>query len=303
MFIELLVKGFIIGIAFIIPGVSGGTLAIYLGVYDKLLHALGNIFKEFKKSVLFLIPIFLGIGISVVLLAKIFGILIAWNSFITLLFFIGLILGGIPKLYQEVKAEKKDPISLSIFLISFSIVIILVVTELSKTSNTIGLFDQNWHQFLLLIFLGMAASITMIVPGVSGSALLMALGYYTAIVSNVIGNILDFTNISYHLFVIIPFGLGCLIGIILFSKVLEFCLSRYKKQTYYAILGFIIASVIAIFLGIKDPSTAADFESQQYIYQNIWQYVITNPFVIISGFLTLGFGIFSARWLSKISFH
>ncbi len=300
MFIELIVKGFIIGIAFIIPGVSGGTLAIYLGVYEKLLHSLGNIFKEFKKSVTFLIPLFIGIGISVVALAKLFSILIEWNSFVVLLFFIGLILGGVKQIYK-IAIEKKLSISSVIaFVISFSLIIVLIVFEKTKTTQGIDYIDVNFINLIVVFLLGMAASMTMIVPGISGSALLLVLGFYTAIVSNVVGNVLDFSSIAYNLQIIIPFALGAAAGIILFSRVIEYFLKNYKSQTYYAILGFILASCVAIFFEIRDPGTSVDYSTQIPIYKDLWNYVSHNIWSILGGIVALLAGFISTKYMSKL---
>lgn len=300
MFFELIVKGFIIGIAFIIPGVSGGTLAIYLGVYEKLLHSLGNIFKEFKKSLSFLIPLFLGIGISIVALAKLFSILIEWNSFIILLFFIGLILGGVKHIYKTASTKKLNLGSILSFLISFTLIILLIVFEKTKTSAGIDYITINFTNLVLVFLLGMAASMTMIVPGISGSALLLVLGFYTAIVSNVVGNIFDFSSIVYNLQIIIPFALGAAFGIILFSRVIEYFLKNYKSQTYYAILGFILASCVAIFFEIRDPSTSVDYSTQIPIFKDLWGYISQNIWAVLAGIVSLALGIIATKYMSKL---
>lgn len=300
MFLILLLKGFIIGIAFIIPGVSGGTLAIYLGIYDKLLHAIGNVIKEFKKSISFLFPVFLGIGISIVGLAWVLGFFIEKNSFITLCFFIGLIIGGIPNLYKEVSTKKPDAFSVISFVIAFALVVFLMIFKLQYNQNAISAFDVNVINVFLLFLLGVVASTTMIIPGISGSALLMVLGFYTAIVTNVIGNVLDFSNLSYHLYVIIPFGIGAAVGLVLFSKVIEYCLRKYKFQTYFAILGFIVASIIVIFFEIRDPGSAQLFEEQTPIYRDFFQFAGSHILSIVLGAVSLVAGLFITRFLVKL---
>ncbi len=299
MFFILLVKGFFIGIAFIVPGLSGGTLAIYLGVYDKLLHAIGNIFKEFKKSVLFLLPIFIGITISVVALARLFSILLNWNSFIVLLFFIGLMLGGIKGIYKNISNKKANLSNILSFGIAFGLIALLVIFEKIGGATPISTIEISFKSLLIVFLVGMAASMTMIVPGISGSALLLVLGFYTAIVSNVVGNIFDFSNIIYNLEVIIPFGLGAALGIILFSRLIEYCLTNFKSQTYFAILGFIIASCIAIFFEIKDSNTAQEIENQIPIFRNLFAYLRNNVFVVFSGTGTFVLGFISSRMLMR----
>ncbi len=300
MFISLFLKGFIIGIAFIIPGVSGGTLAVYLGVYQKMLNAIGDFYKDFKNSFKILFPIFLGIGLSVVALAKIFSILIDWNSYIVLWFFIGLIIGGIKFIY--LKAKTKD-IGLShylSFIISFALLILLVVFDKISTNTGLDYFTFSLGTYLLLFILGMIASITMIVPGISGSALLLVLGFYTAIVSNVVGNIFDFSVFSYNLKVLIPFGFGALIGVFLFSNFIGWTLKKYLHQTYFAILGFVSASVIGVFLEIRDQRSADFFSDQTPIFQDFFAYISSNLWTVIAGLAVFSLGIFIANRLTGL---
>ncbi len=299
MFITLILKGFLIGIAFIVPGLSGGTLAVYLGVYDKLLHSIGNIFKEFKKSVTFLIPIFLGIAISVVLTAKVFSILLDWNSFIVLFFFIGLMLGGLKSLSENVE-NKKQASNIISFIVAFLIVILLVVFEKLTTTSAISVIGTDIGSLIVVFLVGMAASMTMIVPGISGSALLLVLGFYTAIVSNIIGNITDMDALGYNVTILIPFLLGAAVGVILFSRLISFTLEKYKSQTYSAILGFIVASCIAIFFEIRDPSTAAALEDQLPIYKDIFGYLGSNILTLLGGIVTLVLGFLTSKlWLNR----
>ncbi len=300
MFFELMIKGFIIGFAFVIPGVSGGTLAVYLGVYEKLIHSIGNIFKEFKKSLAFLFPLFLGVGISVVALAKLFDILLKWNSFIVIGFFLGLIIGGIKNIYKEVKNSKFNIGSLISFSVAFGIIVLLIVFSKFNSTAGVSLIEINIVNIILVFLLGFAASMTMIIPGISGSALLIVLGFYTAIVSNVVGNIFDFSSIVYNLQIIIPFGLGALVGIILTSKVIGYVLNKYKTQTYFAILGFVIASCFAIFFEIRDPGTATEFMEQTPIFRNLFTYISNNIWSVIIGLITFGVGFIAAKYLSKL---
>ncbi|MGD9909053.1 MAG: DUF368 domain-containing protein [Candidatus Izemoplasmatales bacterium] len=300
MFFMLLLKGFIIGIAFIIPGVSGGTLAIYLGIYDKLLHAIGHIVTETKKSIQFLVPVFLGVGLSVVLLAKILGYFIEKNSLVTLFFFIGLILGGIPYLFKQTKGAKIKPAHYIAFAVAFAIVILMLLYKLNYSSTGLETFPKTIGNFALIFMLGLIASTTMIIPGISGSALLMVLGFYTAIVTNVVGNLFDFSSFSYNLFVMIPFGLGAVVGIVVFSKVLETLLKKYKSETYYAIIGFIIASIIVIFFEIKDPTSSAIYDFQTPIYEDLGTYFVNNVFSFLLALVALVSGTFISLWNSKL---
>jgi len=293
-FIILALKGFLIGIAFIIPGVSGGTVAIYLGVYDKLLHAIGNVFTEFKKSIAFLIPIIIGIAVSVVALAKLIGLMLDWNSLVTLMLFIGLIAGGIPSLWKKLGVKPFKASTIIAFMISFLLVLMLFIGKSVGSEAGVTQFPMNGANVILILLLGMISSMTMIVPGISGSALLMTLGFYSAIVTNVIGNILDFTLIGYNLFVAIPFAVGVAIGIILFSKIIEYLLRKYKVTTFAAIIGFIMASAIVIFLEIRDPGTASVYTEQTPVYLDFFAYIKNNVLSTVIGIVTLAAGFIVA---------
>jgi len=293
------IKGFFVGIALIIPGLSGGTLAVYLGIYEKLLHAIGHVFSEFMDSMKFLIPLFIGVAISVVGLANLLGYLIDVNSLVVLLFFMGLIAGGIKDIYQSGRQDSKEikPSSIIAGIISFTLIILLIIFGKLSSGTGIATIDITLWNIILLFFLGMAASMTMIVPGVSGSALLIVLGYYTAIVTNVVGNVLDFSKFSYNLQVVIPFGLGAAIGIILFSKVIETALKQFTQQTYFAILGFVAGSILAIFFEVKDPSTGMTHDLQTPIYNNFISFIGDNIPSLIGAIVLFVVGFLISRKL------
>jgi len=298
------IKGFFVGIALIIPGLSGGNLAVYLGIYEKLLHAIGHVFSEFVDSMKFLIPLFVGMAISIVGLANLLGYLIDVNSFVILLFFMGLIAGGIKDIYQAARQDETDvkPSSIITGVISFALILLLIVFGKLSNSTGISTIDISVWNIVLLFFLGMAASMTMIVPGVSGSALLIVLGYYTAIVTNVVGEILDFSQFSYNIQVIIPFALGAAIGIILFSKVIESALKRFTQQTYFAILGFVGGSIIAIFFEIKDPSTGMTHDLQDPIYNNLISFLGDNIISLLGAIVLFVLGFVVSRRLTQMDF-
>ncbi|MDA3932145.1 MAG: DUF368 domain-containing protein [Tenericutes bacterium] len=299
IFFVLMIKGFIVGIAFIIPGVSGGTLAVYLGIYKKLLDSIANIFRDVKNSLTFLIPFGLGVVLSVFALAKLFGILIEWNSFVVLLFFIGLLAGGIAHLFKKTDIKKHNVSNIIVSIAAFLILLTIIVIDKSKTAVGIEYFDLNFTTYILLIALGMISATTMIVPGISGSAVLMVLGFYTAIVSNVIGNVFDLGSLSYNIQVIMMFLMGVVIGILLFSKLISYLLEKYPKGTYSAILGLVLASTIGVFLEIKDPSTANSFEMQTPIFKDLFGYLGSHPWSVVFGIILFACGFLVSLYLTK----
>ncbi len=272
----LVIKGFIIGIAFVIPGVSGGTLAIYLGVYHKMVHAIGHIFDEFKKSVMFMIPLVIGMALSVVSLAKLFGWFMRENSLYTLIFFVGLLLGGLPGLMKRTGRRHTGMKQWSPMILGFLFLTGFLIWQKTASMQMVAIFEMNVFNFFLIMALGMLGAMTMLVPGISGSALLLALGYYTAIITNVIGNVFDFTMFNYNFYVISAFGLGVALGILFFSRLIDYVLNHWPKLSYMVIIGLVIASTLGILLEIKDPASAATFSEQTPIYKNIVPYFLSH---------------------------
>ena len=266
--IILVVKGFFIGLANIIPGVSGGTLALTLGIYEKLINCISHIFKNLKENLKFLIPIGIGAVLSILSLSKVISFSLENYVLPTILFFIGAILGGIPMLLKKVKGSKITISNIIIFLLTFGLIILLLFLN---SENEVSFSNMNFMNILLLFVVGVVASATMVIPGVSGSAVLMTLGYYKPIL-DVIKNLTDFSNLGHNMLILIPFGLGIVIGILLIAKVLEFLFKNFEVKTYYGVLGFIFSSIFAI------------------IYQNL---IINDLFVFSVPSLLIGIVVFA----------
>ncbi|MDD3842698.1 MAG: DUF368 domain-containing protein, partial [Candidatus Izemoplasmatales bacterium] len=276
MFFNLLLKGFIVGLSFTIPGCSGGTFAVYVGIYDRLLHAIGHIFTDFKKSMRFLIPVGIGLVAGILLFSSLMALALQANSFITIMVFIGLTIGGVPNLYKNIKGQPVGTSGIIAFIIAFLIVTVMVVFQIIQGADETGFFTFDFSTILVLFGLGVIGAISMIIPGVSGSGLLMIMGFYTAIVSNVVGKLWDVSQLGYNISVLLPFGIGAVVGVILISKLLESVLKKFPVQSYLAIIGFIIASAITLFLWIRDPASATDYAAQTPVYHIFWQYITNN---------------------------
>lgn len=299
MFFDLLWRGFVVGLSFTIPGCSGGTFSVYVGVYDRLLHAIGNIFREFRKSLKFLIPFGIGLALGILLFSWLMGLLLRLNSFVTISAFIGLTLGGIPNLSRHVAGKKWGVSGILSFCIAAGIVLAMVVFQVLGGVAETDFFTLDFGSVLLLFGLGMIAAVTMIVPGVSGSGLLLILGFYTAIVSNVVGNLLDAGSLGYNLGVLIPFGLGAVTGVIAVSRLLETALSKWPVQSHLAIIGFIAASAATLFLWMKDPSSANAFVDQTPVYRDFFGYVGGHPWEIPAALLAFAAGLAGALLLVR----
>lgn len=241
--ILLTLKGMIIGIANIIPGVSGGTLMIILGLYEEVIDTISHFFKNFKKNLKFIIPLAIGMVLSILLLSKVISVCLDKYPFPTVLFFVGLILGGIPLLWNKAKAAKGKLSNWLVFGITFAIV--LAFAFLKSGDYVVSLNNLNLFGYIYLFIVGIISAATMVIPGISGSFVLMLLGYYEPIV-NTIKDLTNFSLLGHNLLILIPFGLGIIIGIVLIAKLIEYLLHRYPVKTYYGVLGFVIASLVAI---------------------------------------------------------
>ena len=247
--ILLVIKGFIMGIANIIPGVSGGTLALTLGIYEDFIGAISHFFRNIKKHVKFLLPIFIGILLSVITMSNVISTCFDQYPIPTTLFFMGLVIGGIPMLLKRVKntKEKKQVSSYVIALITFSIVMIMAFSEqiFGSGLGNVSFSNMAVFDYVILFFVGLIAAATMVIPGVSGSLVLMLLGYYLPIIG-VLKELTKFENLGPNLLVAFVFGVGVLVAIVAISKVIEFLLEKFEAKTFFGVIGFILASVIAI---------------------------------------------------------
>lgn len=244
----LVVKGFIMGIANIIPGVSGGTLALILGIYEDFIGAISHFFSNFKKNICFLAPIAIGILLAIASLSRVIDYSYKHYPIPTSLFFVGLVIGGIPMLYSKVKGkeEVKQVSSYLIFLLTFALVIFMACSSLIFGEGLkVSLSNMGFVNYLLLFLVGVIAAATMVIPGVSGSLVLMLLGYYYPVIA-VIKEFTSLKNIGSNILILGVFGIGVLLGIVLISKLIEFLFNKYEAKTYFGVLGFIIASIIAI---------------------------------------------------------
>lgn len=255
--IILFIKGFIMGIANIIPGVSGGTLAIILGIYEEFIGALGHLFKNFKQNLKFIIPIALGMLASIASMSSLIDY--SFNHFpvATCLFFVGLVLGGIPLLVKKVKGktDSKMIYNIIVFLITFSLVIFMSCAEfIFKSGFAVSFAHISLLGIILLFLVGILAAGTMVIPGISGSLVLMLVGYYRPVIKT-IKNLTHFNNVGHNLFIILIFGAGIVVGIVAIARLFEYLFKKHETITYYGVLGFIFASVAAIPISVFSAQT------------------------------------------------
>lgn len=247
--IKNILKGIVIGLANVIPGVSGGTMMVSMGIYDKLIHCITHLFSEFKKSLRFLVPIFIGIGIAAVVVP--FGIefLFANYPFQTNLLFIGLIIGGLPAVWKKVKGSSVRVGHIIACILFFTLVAGLALV--GETEGNAADLSFSLISVIKLFGVGIVASATMVIPGVSGSMMLLLMGYYHPILETITNFIkaalaFDMNGILAGMGVLIPFGIGVVVGIFAIAKLIEIIFVKFPLYAYWAIIGLIISSPVAI---------------------------------------------------------
>ena len=254
-FLANILRGAAIGIAFIIPGFSGGSVAAILGIYEKLVGSIADIFKKFKESILFLLPILLGMVLGVA--ALIFPIQwgLAHYPLPTVTLFVGLSLGGLPSITEKVKGKPKWHNAVA-FLVPCAAAACLCFLP---TGANVDLFHLRASGYFLLILIGAVGACALVVPGISGSMLLLIFGYYTPLVELVTKNLLKGQNV------------GVLVGFFAISVLMKFLLKKFPRGTYFAILGFIVGSVVAVyFTTVRNTSAALSG-----LYSSPWYWVVT----------------------------
>ncbi|MBR3772077.1 MAG: DUF368 domain-containing protein [Clostridium sp.] len=250
-FIKDILRGILIGIANAIPGVSGGTMMVSMGIYDKIISSVTNITHQLKKSIITLMPYAIGMGVGIIGLSFAIEFLFTNYPVPTSLMFIGLILGGVPMMLSKFKGKKIGASNGVVFLIFFSLIFIL--QWLNGKSTTDVTLTLSAVMAIRLFFVGVIAAATMVIPGVSGSMILMILGFYTPVIEAITTTIKalvdgDFGGVLHQCFILAPFGIGVLIGIYYVAKLIELLLRKQEGLTYSGILGLIAASPFVILM-------------------------------------------------------
>lgn len=241
--------GIFVGIANIIPGVSGGTMLVIFNLFDKLMNAISDVFKKKtstrKQSIILILQVLIGAAIGIIVFAKLLGIMLNHIEAETIFWFMGLILFSVPLIIK--KDMKDEKFNIIFFLIGF--IFIIALQYLKMQNPDIKEDPTNFIRFLTLIIYGAISGATMIFPGISGSMVLLVLGKY-----EMIRNYIDeLTSLNADAFISLCFfGIGVIIGIILSAKITNFLLKNYKGKTVSLILGFIIASALILPFNIEN---------------------------------------------------
>lgn len=256
IFIEIL-KGIIIGVASVLPGASGGTIAVAMGIYEKLIYAVNNILKTpikcLKELWTYIFGIGLGIAISVVGIAYLFEIAPVPTSML----FVGLIIGALPTIKEKLGTDKLNVADYIVFTIMAAIIIFMPIV--SSTAEAV--ITTSAKDLVILFLLGLLGAATLVIPGVSGSMMLMALGYYTVLMTLVSDTVKAFLSFNFSTFFanvipILPFGIGIVVGIFLMAKLIDILLKRCHTVVYWGIMGLIVASPFPIILQLDMTNTS-----------------------------------------------
>jgi len=242
-----LIKGLAIGVAFIIPGVSGGTMAVLLNLYDKIINSINNLTKKFFESFKILLPIALGAVLAILICWYPFKLAFEHIMIVMVTLFAGFILGGMPGIFDEVKGVKVKPVHIVAMIISIVFAVGLGALSVLFELNIQSLYDSRpWWLYILVLLAGIISSFALVMPGISGSMILIVLGFYTPTL-NLIDNFLAWTDVWASISILATLAVGVVIGVLLASKIIAFFLNRFRTGTFYAIIGIIIGSLIAIY--------------------------------------------------------
>lgn len=230
-------RGLIIGASNVVPGISGGTLALLLGIYDRLILSINNLFsRKWKQQLTFLIPL----GVGMVIATFLFSNWIKWlfenYPDPTQFAFIGLIIGILPLLIKESGVKQNFKIKHLILL--FISVVVAASFEFFKGDEGFIIAEIDLRTYVLLLLAGFIASTAMILPGISGSLILLIMGVYGTIINAV-------TTLQLDILIVVAIGIG--LGIITMSKLISYMLSQYPVATYAVIIGLVIGSIYVIY--------------------------------------------------------
>lgn len=243
-----ILKGFAMGTSDLVPGVSGGTIALLLGIYNQFIASISGIFsRRFWPSFTFLIPIIIGMLLAMGSLSNLFNYLLSQHHIPTMFFFGGLIIGIVPYLLK-ISYYKTSFTTKHYMMVIAGIAILIVITLMNNGDKHAGETLTLSTGLIIKYFIaGMCASSAMLLPGISGSFMLLVFGVYGTVmlaISEVVK--LNFTGLP----ILLAVGFGVLAGFIISSKIIQYFLTHHKLMTFALIIGFVVGSLFAVFPGL-----------------------------------------------------
>ena len=256
-YVIAILKGILVGLAVLIPGVSGGSMIMTMGIYEQAISITSKDKKVRRAAIVFLIPYVIGIVVGILGLAFVIKWLMEKYLFETALCFIGMILGSLPMLYKKVRGQKFSLVGVIMFVLMVAVMIAL--PHLSGNAGSEGKLTMSLWGAVMAVVLGFIGAGTMIVPGISGSMVMLVLGYY----NDIIGHITGLKEVAKgilkggfsagaipwdHVFALAFFAIGAILGLLMVSRWIKWLLAHCPVPTYYAIMGLMLASPYPIFI-------------------------------------------------------
>lgn len=251
-YVVLFLKGAIVGLANVIPGVSGGTMAVVMDIYTPLIESLNvwHLFKNFKKDFLcFLLPIVLGAGVAIFACGSLMDYLFTEHLRATLYFFTGIILASVPTIYTHIGKKLFHPGNILCFLIGAAVMVASILFSVNPGSMVVQM-GNSITSVLWYILCGFIATITMIIPGISGSLVMTIIGVYPIIMEALH---------TLNLWVLLPFAVGMVLAFIFGTRLISYLLNRFTDKVYSIILGLVVGSVPAMLFNRPSDGGAATF--------------------------------------------
>lgn len=258
------IRGFCMALADSVPGVSGGTIAFLLGFYDKFIGSLDDIFRGKKEekieAIKFLIKIGIGWVIGFVIASKVLGSVLDTHIYAMSSLFLGFIIFAIPiVIHEEKETLKKNYKSIIFILLGIAFVVAITFFSPAKGDSGVNIAELNIGMIIYVFIAAMIAISAMVLPGISGSTLLLIFGLYAPI----FGAIHKFLEFDFSVApILIVFGLGIITGVLIFVRLIKKCLTKFRAQSIYAIIGMMIGSIYSILQGpttLEVPQAAMDF--------------------------------------------
>ncbi len=264
------INGFCMALADSVPGVSGGTVAFILGFYDDFITSLDDIFRGTweakKKAAIYLIKILIGWTVGFLLAASILADLFNTKIYEMSSLFLGFIIFAIPLVIKEEKSVLHGKYKNIIFAILGMALVVAITIASTNSSININLQEMNIGTIIYVFVVAMIAISAMILPGISGSTILLIFGIYIPIMNKIKAFMhFDFSAIPS----LVIFGLGIIFGIMVFAKVARKCLEKHRSETVYAILGLMLGSIYSIFIGpttLTEPQPIMNFSSFNILF-------------------------------------
>jgi putative membrane protein len=285
-FMSYLLKGLAIGTAAIIPGISGGTIAFMLGIYDQIIESIVSLRRLPKKSLEILVPVGLGVVVAIGLLTYPLGLALMYAPFPTITLFAGFILGGLPQLRKDLPVILNLRAWVLLGIPAIIAVLLGVFSVIGELDATSVLTNDAFLPKLSLLVVGFLGVSAFVVPGISGSMLLLSIGFYEPVLASLRRLLDHLLGINGLLPEVINFGLlgvGALVGFVVISVLMKWLLTNHRQDVNLAVFGFILGSLVAIF----------------YNYDMVPVYEQLDIFMIVLGVITLTLGGYVSLALNK----